>query len=56
VLAGADAGSLHTVGTPSRRTDFETRIDVPSSAPALAVRALDAHGRVLATSPVATAS
>ena len=56
VLAGADAGSLRPVGTPARRTDFETRIDVPSSAPAFAVRALDAQGHVLATSPVATAS
>jgi hypothetical protein len=56
VLAGADAGSLRPVGTPARRTDFETRIAVPSSAPAFAVRALDAHGHVLATSPVATAA
>ena len=56
VLAGADAGSLRPVGTPARRTGFETRIAVPSSAPAFAVRALDAHGHVLATSPVATAA
>ena len=56
MLAGAGAGSLQPVGTAARRTDFETRIDVPSSAPAFAVRALDGRGHVLATSPVATVS
>jgi hypothetical protein len=55
VPAGAGAGSLQPVGTSARRTDFETRINVPSSAPAFAVRAPDGRGHVLATSPVATA-
>jgi hypothetical protein len=54
--ATAGAGSLQPVGTAARRTDFETRINVPSSAPAFAERALDGRGHVLATSPVATAS
>jgi hypothetical protein len=50
VLAGADAATLAPVASAAR-TGFETRIDVAGPASTFAVRALDAHGRVLATSP-----
>jgi arylsulfotransferase ASST len=49
VLAGSGGGPLEPVGS-ARRNGFETRIRVSSSANAFAVRALDADGKVLATS------
>jgi Arylsulfotransferase (ASST) len=56
VLAGAGAGALRPAGNPRPSTGFETRIDVPTGATTFAVRALDASGRTLATSPPETAS
>ena len=50
VLAGQGPGSLHALGPGKRRTSFETAIGISSQARYLAVQALDAHGRVLATS------
>lgn len=50
VLAGQNAGSLVPVAT-SRRQGFETAFNVPSR-PAVAVRALDRIGHVLATTKV----
>ncbi|MDX6702626.1 MAG: hypothetical protein QOF26_2852 [Baekduia sp.] len=54
VLAGTDASAL-TATADGPRTGFETTLAVPTAtATTLAVRALDAHGKVLATSaPVA---
>jgi hypothetical protein len=52
VLAGSGARSLQPVKS-RRRTGFETRIRVPTTADTFAVRALDADGKVLATSPPA---
>jgi hypothetical protein len=49
VLAGSSGGSLQHVRS-ARRTGFETRIRVPSTASTFAVRALDSDGNVLATS------
>ncbi|HET8672695.1 MAG TPA: arylsulfotransferase family protein [Thermoleophilaceae bacterium] len=54
VLAGASAGRLSPLASASRRS-FETRIGVKGSGARFAVRALGAHGRVLATSRVVTA-
>ena len=51
VLAGQFVEALAPVATAAR-TGFETRIDVQSTANAFAVLALDADGKVLATSPV----
>ena len=56
VLAGADAGSLKPVGASTRRSDFETRIGVTSSSSTFAVQAVDARGRVLATSAAVDAT
>jgi hypothetical protein len=50
VLAGTDAASLTPVAS-APRSGFETRIAVASTATLFAVRARDAHGRILATSP-----
>lgn len=50
VLAGADSGSLRPVGGPAPRTGFETAITRSTAAAVVAVRALNAAGRVLATS------
>jgi Arylsulfotransferase (ASST) len=50
VLAGASGGTLHPVGSAAS-DGFETRISLASSANTFAVRAIDADGRVLATSP-----
>jgi len=56
VLAGADAGSL-AVAAAVPRSGFETRVDLPGAPAALyAVRALDAKGRTLSTSPPVPAS
>jgi hypothetical protein len=55
VLAGADAASLAPVATVAR-TDFETQADVTTPATMFAVRALDASGHALATSPAVPAS
>jgi hypothetical protein len=49
VLAGRGASALTPVAT-ARKRDFETRVDLVSSAGTVAVRALGADGRVLATS------
>jgi len=49
VLAGPSAGSLLPVGT-FRRTGFETRMWVPSTAAEFAVQALGSSGQVLGTS------
>ena len=49
VLAGASPASLARVATV-RRTGFETRIDLASSASSFAVRALDSKGRVIGRS------
>lgn len=53
VLAGADAASLAPAGSAAR-TGFETQVDVAPSA-VYAVRALDAKGKVLATSKTVVA-
>jgi hypothetical protein len=53
VLAGTDAASLAPAGGPVVRSGFETAIRVTTTAPLVAVRALSASGKVLATSPVA---
>ena len=50
VLAGAGASSLQPVGAPAARTGFETAITRSTPAALIAVRALDAAGKVLATS------
>jgi hypothetical protein len=49
VLAGSDPASLAPVATTARK-GFETRIDVSGPATTFAARALDARGRILATS------
>jgi hypothetical protein len=51
VLAGSAPDRLTRVGA-RRPTGFETAISVRTTAPYVAVRARDASGRVLATSPV----
>jgi hypothetical protein len=51
VYTGNDAASLGYVGTAPRR-GFETRIRLPGSAPAVQVRAVDAHGAVLGETAV----
>jgi hypothetical protein len=53
VMSGADASQLASLGTYPR-TDFETVLAVQPSGQTLAVRALDATGTVLATSPTIT--
>jgi hypothetical protein len=55
VLAGSSAGSLAPVAS-ARKTGFETRMDVASSATTFAVRALGSNGHVLATSAPEAAS
>jgi len=54
VLAGRSGARLRAVASAARRS-FETRIDVSGSATRFAVRALGAHGRVLASSRTVTA-
>ena len=49
VLAGPSAGSLSRVAS-ARTQDFETKVDVSSSAGFFAVRALDSKGRVIGRS------
>jgi hypothetical protein len=49
VLAGSSAASLSPVATVRRR-DFETRIDIDTSAGVVKVRALSSSGRVLSSS------
>jgi Arylsulfotransferase (ASST) len=56
VLAGRTAASMKRTGSPAARTGFETRIAVPGTATTFAVRALDATGRILATSAAVPAS
>jgi hypothetical protein len=54
VLTGSRPGALEPVTTQSRE-GFETPITVSTDEPQIAVRALDAAGRPLATSrPVST--
>jgi hypothetical protein len=50
VLAGPDSSHLRRIKL-APRTGFETSIDVETKADRLAVQALGADGRVLATSP-----
>jgi len=50
VLAGPGAGSLRPVATTTR-SGFETRVRVTDASALFAVRALDARGRTLGTSP-----
>jgi hypothetical protein len=50
VLAGSSAGALAPVGA-APKAGFETSIQVSSSAPYVAVQALDSSGAVLGTSP-----
>lgn len=54
VLAGPSSASLSVV-TSVPRAGFETVIDTPASGPFVVVRALDANGRVLGTSPIVSA-
>jgi hypothetical protein len=54
VLAGASRSALK-LASSARRSGFETRIDLASSAGSFAVRALSKSGRVLATSNAVTA-
>ncbi|HXR28639.1 MAG TPA: arylsulfotransferase family protein [Solirubrobacteraceae bacterium] len=53
VLAGPSASSLSTVAT-APRSGFETTISVHTSAPYVAVAAVDSSGQTLATSPAIT--
>jgi Arylsulfotransferase (ASST) len=56
VLAGSDAASLEVTASAAR-SGFETSIDARTSAPLVAVRARDASGTILGTSPtVSTAA
>ena len=55
VLAGRAAGSLRPVAT-ARRSGFETRVDLNTTATAFAVRALDSSGRTIGHSGVIPAS
>jgi hypothetical protein len=55
VLAGAGAGSLRPVGRPAAWRDLETTVVRASSAPVVAVAALDGSGATLATSPAVRA-
>ncbi len=55
ILAGSTATSLRRVAT-ARRSGFETRVDLSTSAGFFAVRALDSKGRIIGRSPVAPAS
>jgi hypothetical protein len=48
VLAGTSPGALRALGT-GKRYGFETQLTIPATS-YVAVKALDAHGRVLATS------
>ena len=50
LVGGINADHLRTVGVSKARTGFETAIGVRTPPPLLAVQALDARGRVLATS------
>jgi hypothetical protein len=50
VVGGINADHLRAVGAAAPRKGFETAIGVRTTSPLLAVQALDAHGRVLATS------
>jgi hypothetical protein len=50
VLAGADAQHLSPVASTAR-TGFETAVQVSTASPYIAVRALDARGATLGTSP-----
>jgi hypothetical protein len=50
LLAGADRGSLRAVRS-ARATSFETTLRATTSAPLVALRARDADGEVLGTSP-----
>jgi hypothetical protein len=50
LLAGADASTLAPVGT-AKRAGFETTVTAKSTAPVIAMRAYDAAGTVLGTSP-----
>jgi hypothetical protein len=50
VLAGGTRAGLQPVGRARPKTGFETTLEVGTDSPYLAVEALDARGRVLATS------
>ncbi len=50
VLAGPSASALTAVGSPTAKHGFETTISVHTTQPYLAVAALDASGKTLATS------
>jgi hypothetical protein len=50
VLAGLEADNLTPVGDVQPKNGFETTLEATTGAPFLAVEALDAAGRVLATS------
>jgi hypothetical protein len=58
VLAGPPVGSLKPLGSPAAKSGFETRIVVPTGDEdnVYAVQAIDAKGKVLATSSVASPS
>ncbi len=55
LLGGRDADTMTPLAT-TPRTGFETAIAIPSTPGAVAVRARDASGAVLGTSPVVTTS
>ena len=55
VLGGSSTtGPLNAIGQPTRKGGFETRIVIPHPEPVVAVQALNAQGRVLATSKTIT--
>lgn len=57
VLAGSSAGTLTPVTSPTTKTGFETTITLPKAYSTVAVQALSAAGKVLATSsPTSTSS
>ena len=55
VLAGKSKSSLAPVGSPQKRSGFETTISAPSSGRHFAVRALDKSGNVIKTSRTVSA-
>ncbi|MGH3402712.1 MAG: arylsulfotransferase family protein [Streptosporangiaceae bacterium] len=55
ILDGSSPSSLRRVGSPKRKTGFETQITVTTKATWVAARALSSSGKVLATSPAVRA-
>ena len=56
VVGGSDPNDLKPVGSPVDDNDFETKIELDTAEPYVAVRALDSHGTTLGTSRAVTPS